>query len=164
MTGMAKIETGIHDSIAFSPTTLLQSPNPVLLENLNSPLFIKRPPTGLEDRCGCKGVFESRQVFRVQVVERYFSTLQVCHGVHKLLKRHIAVARLAGEVSVFIRSVLHVEARSSSAKIDRPKIDLRVKPRNAAVVAGNIVSSLRLVDSDLTLAGQVVEILVAVHA
>lgn len=91
-------------------TNLLESPLPVLLDDVDAPLLVQAQPASVEDGTSGNGVLQRRQPALVQIIERDHAVLEVLDGIDKLLKRDVAVAGLAGEVAPLVWGVLHVES------------------------------------------------------
>lgn len=116
---------------------LNQLPNTVCYLDLDLPILIYTPPSSFKDSRGSDGIIQSGQASRIQISRLEGPIIDGTAAIDELLKRDIAVARLAVEIALLVGRVLHVE---------------RVVPHQLpGSVVRDVVTPLGLVNADLAL-------------
>ena len=112
--------------------------------------LVNTAPSSFEDCRRSNSVLQCGQTLGIQVIECGLAVVHSGAAVNELLNGNVAVAGLPLEVTVLIRRIAHVE---------------RVSPDELSdLVVGDIVATVGLVDSYLTISSKVVEVLVGVYA
>lgn len=89
---------------------LLERPDTVLLDDLDGAVLVQRSPPSLKDGSCGNGILECGQRARIELLECDLALVEQVDGIDELLEGDVSVADLTGEVALFVRSVLHVEA------------------------------------------------------
>ena len=128
---------------------LNQFPNTVVINsNTNLSALVNANTASVENSRRSNGVSQGRQTFCIQISRLGLAVVDGSAAINELLNRDVAITSLSVEVAVLIGGITHVEG---------------VEPGNLpSRVVGNVVTTVSLVNADLTVGSKVVEVLVCV--